>query len=454
MNPSDTRLLFVSQADELDAIAGFESASADHAGADLEDGTQGTPSPAPTRLPWIAIAALLVGVAVVASVGVMVSRERPAGEASTGGIGLGWRAVDDPDLAFDASRSLLEAVIPGGPGAITTAFGTGDPVILTTVDGLDWSPATVADDGGDCGVQALAASGAGYVAAGICTSGIDTHRAAAWTSVDGMTWSQAPDSPELGNAQMAWVVNLGAELLAVGVTTGDPQESIAWTSSDGIVWRLVAISLPPGVDQLTGPVVASGRVWAVGWPPMAADGASGSPVLISSADGRTWVQSDAPLIGPIRAAGDELYALVSKPGTLVPLSLLRRFELAETVTSGVYRLLPTGTWQALTSGLGQGGPVDMVDARGVLVIVGVRESPSVQCDPAQPGLDCPISSEPQAWRSTDRGQHWESIAVAGGEGLIEAAAALGDGTIVAVGRVLHTIATYDARAWVSSPTVP
>ena len=168
--------------------------------------------------------------------------------------------------------------------------------------------------------------------------------------------------------------------------------------------------------------------------------------------GRTWVQSDALLIGPIRAAGDELYALVSIAGNLVPPA--RRFELAETVATGVYRLTPAGMWQTLASGLDQGGLYDLVDAGATLVVVGVKESPSVQCDPAQPGLDCPMSSEPQAWRSTDRGQHWESIAVAGGEGLMEAAAALGEGTIVAVGRDLHTVATYDAKAWVSTPTAP
>ena len=65
-----------------------------------------------------------------------------------------------------------------------------------------------------------------------------------------------------------------------------------------------------------------------------------------------------------------------------------------------------------------------------------------------------MSSEPQAWRSTDGGEHWETVLVAGGEGAMEAAAALGDGTVVAVGRVMHTIATYDAKAWVSTPTPP
>ena len=227
---------------------------------------------------------------------------------------------------FDASWSLLEAVIPGGPGAIASAFGLTEPVILTTADGLDWVPATVGHDGDGCGVQALAAGGPGYLAVGICGSGVDTYRAAAWTSVDGVTWIQVPDSPVFEDAQMAWVVDLGEEMLAVGVTMGDPQESIAWTSPDGMAWDRVAISLPAGVDQLTGPVVASGRVWAVGWPPMAADGASGSPVLISSTDGRNWIESEASLVGPIRAAGDELYALVSRPGTLVPPSLLRRFR--------------------------------------------------------------------------------------------------------------------------------
>jgi hypothetical protein len=136
----------------------------------------------------------------------------------------------------------------------------------------------------------------------------------------------------------------------------------------------------------------------------------------------------------------------------VPPSLLRRFELSEAVAAGAYRLTPASTWQALTSGLGQGGLFDLVEAGGTLVMVGIKAPPSVQCDPAQPELDCPMSSEPQAWRSIDRGLHWESVAVAGGEGLMEAAAALGDGTIVAVGQVMHTIATYDAKAWVSTPT--
>lgn len=143
-----------------------------------------------------------------------------------------------------------------------------------------------------------------------------------------------------------------------------------------------------------------------------------------------------------------------RAGTLRPPSLLRRFDLSEAVGTGVYRLTSAGTWQALTSGLGQGGLFDLVDAGGTLVVVGVKAPPSAQCDPAQHELDCPMSSEPQAWRSTDGGQHWETVVVAGGEGAMEAAAALGDGTVVAVGRVMHTIATYDAKAWVSTPTPP
>lgn len=457
-NPADKRLLPVNQGEEPRAVAGSVAGRAEPVVAEPAVGapelsTRPTRSPAPTRLRWLAVATVLVVVAVIAVVGFAMSRAGPGGDAKAGGIGLGWRAVEDPDLAFDASWSLLEAVIPGGPGAITTAFGIGDPVILTTADGLDWLPATVAG-AGDCGVQALAAGGPGYVAVGICGSGVDTYRAAAWTSVDGMTWIQVPDSPAFEDAQMAWVVDLGEEMLAVGVTMGDPQESIAWTSPDGMAWSRVSVSLPAGVDQFTDPVTASGRVWAVGWPPMAADGASGSPVLISSTDGRRWIQSEAPLIGRIRAAGNELYALVSKGGTLVPPSLLRRFELAEAVATGVYRLAPAGTWQALTSDLGQGVLYDIVDAGGALVMVGVKDSPSVQCDPAQPQLDCPMSSEPQAWRSTDGGEHWETVVVAGGEGAMEAAAALRDGTVVAVGRVMHTIATYDAKAWASTPTPP
>ena len=123
------------------------------------------------------------------------------------------------------------------------------------------------------------------------------------------------------------------------------------------------------------------------------------------------------------------------------------------MANGVYRLTPAGTWQALTSGPGQGGLFDLVEAGGTLVMVGIKDPPSVQCDPAQPELDCPMSSEPQAWRSTGVGQ-WDTVDVAGGEGLMEAAAALGDGTVVAVGRVMHTIATYDAKAWVSTPMAP
>jgi hypothetical protein len=443
----------VNRADGPEASVGSEAAGVEPAVSALEHDTHRTRPPAPARLRWLAVAALLVAVVAIAAVGATISRDRQDSDASTGGIGLGWRAVGDPDLAFDEGSSLLEAVIPGGPGAIASAFGLAEPVILTTADGLDWVPATVGHDGDGCGVQALTAGGPGYVAVGICVSGVAAYRAAAWTSVDGMTWSQVPDSPAFEDAQMAWVVNLGEELLAVGVTMGDPQESIAWMSSDGIAWSRVALSLPPGVDQLTGPVVASGRAWAVGWPPMVADGASGSPVLISSPDGRTWVQSDAPLIGSIHAAGDELYALVSKPGTLVPLSLLRRFELAEAVANGAYRLTPAGTWQPVASGLVEGVPFDVVDADGTLVVVGTTGPPSVDCDPAQPGFDCPMSSEPQAWRSTGGGQ-WESVAVAGGEGTMEAAAPLGDGTVVAVGRVMHTIATSDAKAWVSTPTAP
>ena len=156
-NPADKRLLPVNQAEEPRAVAGSVAGSAEPAVAEPAVGapelsTHPTRSPAPTRLRWLAVATVLVAVAVIAVVGFTISRGGPGGDATAGGIGLGWRAVEDPDLAFDASWSLLEAVIPGGPGAITTAFGIGDPVILTTADGLDWLPATVA------GAPATAAS--------------------------------------------------------------------------------------------------------------------------------------------------------------------------------------------------------------------------------------------------------------------------------------------------------
>ncbi len=410
------------------------------------------------RLGLLVAVSLLVALALAAMAvgGAVIERTRHDGEPSLSGVGLGWRPVDDPDLVFDAAWSFMGGVIPGGPGAI--AWGSevgGHPVILTTADGLDWVPATVEHVGDTFDVQALGAGGPGYIAGGTYNSGSADapYRAVAWTSIDGATWTRVPDSPDFDNAQIAWVLDLGDEVLAVGFTGSDPLESIVWVSPDGKAWSPVPVSLPAGIDQISDPVVASGRVWAAGWPPLPeAGGTSGSPVLLTSTDGRSWVQSDTPLIGSLHVVGSGLYTLVNTPSNIQALSL-RRFEPSEAASSGVYRLTESGAWQPLSSGLDQVG-LDLVDVDGTLVMVGQKGPFSIECGPGPTTGDCPVSSEPQAWRSTDRGRHWEPVAVSGGQGSMLAAAGLRDGTVVAVGSIWFTIAKYDAKAWLSQPVRP
>ena len=102
----------------------------------------------------------------------------------------------------------------------------------------------------------------------------------------------------------------GRQQVAVGSANGFPA---AWTSADGgRTWRRAAGQSPavltrPGIQQLTG--VAHGRAgWLAVGGMAAMTGATGPvpghPVVLTSADGRTWAAAD----GEPAFAGDGLAA--------------------------------------------------------------------------------------------------------------------------------------------------
>ncbi|MFN8039594.1 MAG: sialidase family protein [Acidimicrobiales bacterium] len=236
--------------------------------------------------------------------------------------GVPVRAVRASDGTWSAARLAPEAVArPSGPPIAAGPLG----------DGAAGSAATTLPLTASGGVLATAASG------------VD-GTPVLWRSTDGRTWSRGPSLPATG------AVRLGDAdgRLRAAVSASAPVASLALAELDGDAWRSVpgpslgtagrardevgpgapgstvaaggpgssSASTAPGGSVPPGPVVTglSSGGWVVLGP--AALGAPSQRTWRSV--GSTWVEGDAEAVAPAaRRQGDEVLAVVARPGALV-----------------------------------------------------------------------------------------------------------------------------------------
>jgi hypothetical protein len=380
--------------------------------------------------------------------------------------GLAWNRVDDPDLVSRPLNGSMHGVIAGGPGAIAwgSVHATG-PRIWTTADGLDWTRATVevvhdADAEYPASVSSITSGGPGFVAVGgYARDGWNTS--VVWTSVDGMTWHRVANDPVFARSEMDTVVTWKGELLAFGCALYLPMTCIEqlsdtvwdhhsriWASSDGLTWEIIQPSLPSGVDGAEHPVLSTDRLWAVAARRQQAAVTDAALPWLTSTDGRTWVDSDLPMIrwptiAPLYPLADATYTTV-RSWPLPATQFTPPPKPAGQLAPGVYMSTDLKTWTPRSRDLTTVGE-DLIAVGDTLIMVGDDAAGNVQC-----WAECQATG----WRSVDGGVTWEVVPADKVGGTMTSVAALPDGTLVAVGSTLDDHGWPSTAAWVSPTRSP
>jgi hypothetical protein len=165
---------------------------------------------------------------------------------------------------------------------------------------------------------------------GAATTGAIVYSLDAWSSVDGTSWSHV-SLPDSDNYEAIALTAWSGGFAAVGVSETGTSGTGFWTSSDGSSWQRSPTSL--GDFGVTSLLSFGGRLVALG---AIRDEAEGMiPASWISSDGRTWVESRAPIRGPAMM-----------------------FDRAIVVGSDIVAvgMNHTGTEQLLVAGSGTGAP--------------------------------------------------------------------------------------------------
>jgi hypothetical protein len=240
-------------------------------------------------------------------------------------VGYGGTILTSPDgSTWTSQNSGTSAILMGAAwsGARLVAVGYGSsPTVLTSVDGVNWSPVSPLPVNATTQLYAIAWSGTQFVAVGLDASAPTT--AVVLRSTDGLTWT----STTMQSPAVQWVTWNGTQFVAVGGS--GPASPVVLRSTDGQTWSADTIGIEVSgtlrdvasagtvgsptmvaagdvlanstIVQLTSvagsawqPVTAIGNGWAVGW--------SGSHFLVCgvvtcalSADGLKWVNAGGTL---------------------------------------------------------------------------------------------------------------------------------------------------------------
>ena len=372
-------------------------------------------------------------------------------------VGTSWSRVQLPGAATsDRDNGSMGGVIAGGPGAIAWGTTYGRPSqVWTSGDGVSWSEADVeapGDPDPEAGypgtISTITTGGPGFVAVGSYDRAGTGRRGLIWTSEDGRRWDLVPHDASFEHVLLDAVVSWRGELHAYGQDSAGADEGQgnqrSWTSRDGIAWQPAELATPDGF-RLSLPIVGVDRLWGFGYPAAEVPVAESSWTLtrwLQSTDGVTWTDSGLP-----RYPG----ALYPLPGGL--LTLLQPFatsgdsappDAASRPAPGVYRSIDERTWAQVWTGTTMHG-YDLVEVGDTLVVVGDDSAGDPEC-----WADC----QAMGWRSTDDGRTWEPVPADVIGGTMTDVASLGDGTLVAVGRLLDERGSPNPAAWVSAPMAP
>ncbi|HEY6495262.1 MAG TPA: hypothetical protein VIZ43_18455, partial [Trebonia sp.] len=137
---------------------------------------------------------------------VAVGSENSCHTIWTSADGQHWTAHDLAKPSGATTATLRTVAVGEGGRFVAAGFATGTagdvPIVVTSADDGAQVTQTVLNAGGaPATVTAVAATGGGYVAAGLAGSGKAQH-AVTWTSPDGVTWSSATPLRAAGTSEV------------------------------------------------------------------------------------------------------------------------------------------------------------------------------------------------------------------------------------------------------------
>ena len=218
--------------------------------------------------------------------------------------GTGWQAADG-ERVFGASGLFTEQAAANARGYVIVGHQNvrqvqnGRVVVVRTEAAVWWSAtltgwqrggdatAGALDGTGDRQMNAVTASGSGFVAVG-------SHgdQPSAWTSADGgRTWRQADLPMPVGStrAVLEHVASAGRVVIAVGTavtTTGQAVPFAASSANGGASWAESALPVPADLTSVTALVAAGGTFTATGT--YGSTPGHQNVVVWTSANGSAW----------------------------------------------------------------------------------------------------------------------------------------------------------------------
>jgi hypothetical protein len=167
--------------------------------------------------------------------------------------------------ATGAQAALNRVIWTGAQFVVVGYTGT----ILTSPDGSTW---TVQNSGTSAPLYGIAWSGTRLVAVGYGSSVV------VLTSSDGVSWSPVGSLPVSSTTALSSIAWSGTQFVAVGGDSTAPTTAVILQSSDGLTWTSTSMQ-SPALDWVT---------W--NGTQFVAVGGSGpsNPVVLRSTDGRTW----------------------------------------------------------------------------------------------------------------------------------------------------------------------
>jgi hypothetical protein len=234
----------------------------------------------------------------------------------------GWLQPSADPRVFGAVESVARPTgLVGTATGVTMAVETDAPAqmvgpgtsstrLLTSTDGINWTPEATGRVFAGARVTGLAAGPGGLVAVGWRQSG-STIRAVAWTSPAGQPWQAAAPldgGMVAGSDEATAVCTSGGEVVAVGWarSAAGAESARVWASGDGASWTAAPVSPPmrSGADDaMAGCSAAPGAGHESGFAAFgtAASPATGvGPAFWTSAKGLSWTRQSGNPFGDLR----------------------------------------------------------------------------------------------------------------------------------------------------------
>ena len=398
------------------------------------------------------------------------------GQAKAGADAVVFTSADGTTWKFDATvtgqggAGLTVATVAGGPaGAVITAASGGNVLAFTSTSGTSWASAGILAGATAGTVSGVAVTtGGAVVAAGTAAAGQRGQQPAMTIDNAGrLTPVNVAAIPGAVQPEVAvnGIAADGSAQVAAGSANGFPA---TWFSADaGTTWSrgtgaAATVLNRPGLQELSGVMHGNAGWVAVGGVQSAA---AQHPVVITSADGRTWQAADtAPVFGSAgvftvaAAAGQDGYVIVGRqtvagrtiaaawwsaglsgwqrgtdgtPGALDGAGPSRQMLAAAALRDGFLAvgsagnrpaawISPAGrTWRAVTLGL----PGNAVRAQLRQVTVNGRRIVAVGMSATAGGQTAPFTA-----LSVNGGATWtESLLPSAGATAVSAVAATGSG---------------------------